>query len=140
MVSAGEVAPDFELRSHTGAHVKLSCSKGCPIKAQTLALAKHRVCKGKGKKRERAKEVGKLLAKKCQDAKVSAVVFDRNGFNYHGRVAGPDVRPRGQGPITPALAHGEGRPAPRRADGGQDHQGGPPGGVGPRRRGWDEAG
>ena len=42
---------------------------------------------GKGKKKERAKEVGKLLAKKCQDAKVSAVVFDRNGFNYHGRIA-----------------------------------------------------
>ena len=42
---------------------------------------------GKGKKKERAKEVGKLLARKCQDAKVGAVVFDRNGFNYHGRVA-----------------------------------------------------
>jgi len=42
---------------------------------------------GKGKKKDRAKEVGKLLAKKCQDVKVSAVVFDRNGFNYHGRIA-----------------------------------------------------
>ena len=41
---------------------------------------------GKGKKKERAKEVGKLLARKCQDAKVGAVVFDRNGFLYHGRV------------------------------------------------------
>lgn len=42
---------------------------------------------GKGKKRELAKEVGKLVARKCQDAKIEAVVFDRNGFNYHGRVA-----------------------------------------------------
>jgi large subunit ribosomal protein L18 len=42
---------------------------------------------GKGKKKDRAKEVGKLVAKKCQDAKVGAVVFDRNGFNYHGRIA-----------------------------------------------------
>ncbi|MFL5247415.1 MAG: 50S ribosomal protein L18 [Myxococcales bacterium] len=42
---------------------------------------------GKGKKKDRAKEVGKLVAKKCQDAKVAAVVFDRNGFNYHGRIA-----------------------------------------------------
>jgi large subunit ribosomal protein L18 len=41
----------------------------------------------KGKKSERAKEVGKLVAKKCVDAKIEAVVFDRNGFNYHGRVA-----------------------------------------------------
>jgi large subunit ribosomal protein L18 len=42
---------------------------------------------GKGKKRERAKEVGKLVAKKCQEAKIAAVVFDRNGFMYHGRIA-----------------------------------------------------
>ncbi|MFL5290541.1 MAG: 50S ribosomal protein L18 [Myxococcales bacterium] len=42
---------------------------------------------GKGKKKDRAKEVGKLVAKKCQDAKVAAVVFDRNGFSYHGRIA-----------------------------------------------------
>ena len=42
---------------------------------------------GKGKKRDLAKEVGKLVAKKCQAAQIAAVVFDRNGFNYHGRVA-----------------------------------------------------
>ena len=42
---------------------------------------------GKGKKRELAKEVGKLVAKKCQVAQIQAVVFDRNGFNYHGRIA-----------------------------------------------------
>jgi large subunit ribosomal protein L18 len=42
---------------------------------------------GKGKKKEQAKEVGKLVAKKCQEAKIEAVVFDRNGFVYHGRIA-----------------------------------------------------
>ena len=42
---------------------------------------------GKGKKKDQAKEVGKLLAKKCVEAKIEAVVFDRNGFHYHGRVA-----------------------------------------------------
>ena len=42
---------------------------------------------GKGKKRELAKEVGKLVAKKCQEKQIAAVVFDRNGFMYHGRVA-----------------------------------------------------
>ena len=36
---------------------------------------------------EQAKEVGKLVAKKCQEAKIAAVVFDRNGFMYHGRIA-----------------------------------------------------
>src|SRR2546422_8673181 len=42
---------------------------------------------GKGKKKDLAKEVGKLVAKKCQEAKIETVVFDRNGFMYHGRVA-----------------------------------------------------
>ena len=42
---------------------------------------------GKGKKKELAKQVGKLVAKKCQEAKIEAVVFDRNGFMYHGRIA-----------------------------------------------------
>jgi large subunit ribosomal protein L18 len=41
----------------------------------------------KGKKKDLAKQVGELLAKKCIDAKIATVVFDRNGFNYHGRVA-----------------------------------------------------
>jgi large subunit ribosomal protein L18 len=40
-----------------------------------------------GKKKDQAKEVGKLLAKKCAAVQIAAVVFDRNGFNYHGRVA-----------------------------------------------------
>jgi large subunit ribosomal protein L18 len=41
----------------------------------------------KGKKSELALQVGELVAKKCSEAKIEAVVFDRNGFNYHGRVA-----------------------------------------------------
>ena len=41
----------------------------------------------KGKKAAVALQVGELVAKKCVAAKIEAVVFDRNGFNYHGRVA-----------------------------------------------------
>jgi large subunit ribosomal protein L18 len=33
-----------------------------------------------------AQEVGKKLAEKAQAAGVSAVVFDRNGYLYHGKV------------------------------------------------------
>ncbi len=40
----------------------------------------------KGTKMERAKEVGTLIAKVCKDLKIEAVVFDRNGFKYTGRV------------------------------------------------------
>ena len=37
-------------------------------------------------KTEQAKKVGLLLAEKAKAAGVSAVVFDRNGYLYHGRV------------------------------------------------------
>jgi large subunit ribosomal protein L18 len=34
-----------------------------------------------------AKQVGLLLAQRAKDAGISTVVFDRGGFNYHGRIA-----------------------------------------------------
>ncbi len=34
-----------------------------------------------------AKEVGKLIAQRAQDKKITEVVFDRGGYIYHGRVA-----------------------------------------------------
>lgn len=42
--------------------------------------------KGKGKV-EASKAVGAAIAKACLDKKINQVVFDRNGFDYHGRVA-----------------------------------------------------
>jgi large subunit ribosomal protein L18 len=38
------------------------------------------------KKGERARLVGEAIGKKLKDASVTKVVFDRNGFIYHGRV------------------------------------------------------
>ena len=40
----------------------------------------------KGRKADKAKEVGKLIAKKAQEKKIKKVVFDRAGYKYHGRV------------------------------------------------------
>ncbi|GAO30006.1 LSU ribosomal protein L18p [Geofilum rubicundum JCM 15548] len=37
-------------------------------------------------KTEQAAKVGKLIAEKAQAAGISGVVFDRNGYLYHGRV------------------------------------------------------
>jgi len=37
-------------------------------------------------KTDKAKEVGKLLAEKAREAGIEAVVFDRNGYLYHGRI------------------------------------------------------
>ena len=40
-----------------------------------------------GDKKTAAKQVGLLVAEKCKAAKIDKVVFDRNGFPYHGRIA-----------------------------------------------------
>lgn len=44
---------------------------------------------GEGKKTadvDAAKEIGTLIARKCQEKGISQIIFDRNGFLYHGRV------------------------------------------------------
>ncbi len=38
------------------------------------------------KKLEAAIEVGKLIAKKALEKNIKNVIFDRNGYQYHGRV------------------------------------------------------
>ncbi len=37
-------------------------------------------------KKEQAQKVGELVAKKALEKGIQAVVFDRNGYLYHGRV------------------------------------------------------
>jgi len=39
------------------------------------------------KKRDQAKQVGKKIAELCLAKGIDKVVFDRNGFIYHGRVS-----------------------------------------------------
>lgn len=40
-----------------------------------------------GDKKARAAKVGELVAARAREAGVTAVVFDRGGFGYHGRIA-----------------------------------------------------
>jgi large subunit ribosomal protein L18 len=40
-----------------------------------------------GNKTDAAKKVGALVAKICLSKKIEKVVFDRNGYLYHGRVS-----------------------------------------------------
>mgnify|MGYP001563029731 CR=1 FL=1 len=42
--------------------------------------------KTKGTKLEKAKSVGQEIAKIAKEKKISSIVFDRNGYKYHGRV------------------------------------------------------
>jgi large subunit ribosomal protein L18 len=54
--------------------------------ASTLDKAIRDAVKGK-KKADAAKEVGKAVAERAKKAGVAKVVFDRNGYRYHGRIA-----------------------------------------------------
>lgn len=53
---------------------------------KTLAAARLAEIKSAKNTVEGAKEVGKLIAKKCKNAKIEEVVFDRAGYKYHGKV------------------------------------------------------
>ena len=52
---------------------------------KTLAAASTKEVKAKPNK-EGGKKLGLLIAKKAKDAGISAVVFDRNAYAYHGAV------------------------------------------------------
>jgi large subunit ribosomal protein L18 len=51
------------------------------------SLSKELKDQSEGDKKADAKRVGKLIAEKCKSANVEAVVFDRNGNPYQGRIA-----------------------------------------------------
>jgi large subunit ribosomal protein L18 len=58
------------------------------VQGKTIASAssaKNKAAKGKNKS-EAASIVGKELAENAKKAGVKEVVFDRNGYQYHGRV------------------------------------------------------
>jgi large subunit ribosomal protein L18 len=55
-------------------------------KGVTLASASSLGIKDKITKSEKAAQVGKLVAEAAKKAGVEEVVFDRNGYLYHGRV------------------------------------------------------
>jgi large subunit ribosomal protein L18 len=40
-----------------------------------------------GKKADRAKQVGAIVAKRCIEKGIKQVVFDRAGYKYHGRIS-----------------------------------------------------
>jgi len=56
------------------------------LAGKTLAAASSLGIQDKMTKKEIASKVGELIAQKSQEAGVQTVVFDRNGYLYHGRV------------------------------------------------------
>jgi large subunit ribosomal protein L18 len=59
------------------------------VNSKTLASATSllkEIAAEKCNKQEQAAKVGKIIAERAQGAGISTVVFDRNGYLYHGRV------------------------------------------------------
>jgi len=95
---------DARLRRHTRVRKKIAGSESRPrlavfrsnrhiyaqliddTRAVTVVAASDAEVKGDDKT-ARAKAVGELLASRAKDAGIEAVVFDRGGRLYHGRVA-----------------------------------------------------
>ncbi|MDR1517078.1 MAG: 50S ribosomal protein L18 [Dysgonamonadaceae bacterium] len=56
------------------------------VNGRTLASASSLKMEDKLPKKEMAAKVGDLIAKNAKEAGIETVVFDRNGFLYHGRI------------------------------------------------------
>jgi len=56
------------------------------VTGKTLAAASSLEVKNAGKKTDAGSAVGTLIGQKGKAAGITAVVFDRGGYKYHGRV------------------------------------------------------
>ncbi|WP_462317529.1 50S ribosomal protein L18 [Marinilabilia sp.] len=72
-------------RSNKQISVQLIDDKGGNTLAAASSLVKD-IASQSGTKSEKAALVGKLIAERAQKAGIENVVFDRNGYLYHGRV------------------------------------------------------
>lgn len=81
-ISGTQDRPRFSVfKSNTALYVQLIDD----VVSSTLASASTKEVAGKTGM-ERAKELGKLVAKKAQEKKIKAVVFDRGGFKFTGQI------------------------------------------------------
>lgn len=97
---------DARLKRHARIRVKLSGTSEVPrlnvfrsnkniyaqiiddVKGKTLVAASNieKDFDNSGSKKEISKKVGLALAKKAAEANIKQVIFDRGGYQYHGRV------------------------------------------------------
>jgi len=75
----------FRSSKHIYAQV-IDDDQGRTLVAMSSLAKDLRTSLGKGSDREAAKAVGRALAEKATSAGIKRVVFDRNGFAFHGRV------------------------------------------------------
>lgn len=75
----------FRSNKHIYAQV-IDDTRGVTVASASTVNAELREKLSETKKLEMAREVGRLVAERCRAADIEQVVFDRNGFIYHGRV------------------------------------------------------
>jgi large subunit ribosomal protein L18 len=75
----------FRSAKHIYAQVIDDATQRTLTSASTLTGELRETCAGLTK-REAARKVGELVAKRCLEQNIDKVVFDRNGYIYHGRV------------------------------------------------------
>jgi large subunit ribosomal protein L18 len=86
----------FRSSKHMYAQLVDDTSKRTLVAASTLSKELKGALKSTGNK-QAAEAVGKLIAEKSLAAGIQQVIFDRNGFLYHGRVRALAEAARGAG-------------------------------------------
>jgi large subunit ribosomal protein L18 len=76
----------FRSSNHMYAQVVSDESNRTLVAVSTLSPELKGEIAGKGGNKDAAQKVGRLVASKARAAGIETVVFDRNGFLYHGRV------------------------------------------------------
>ncbi len=76
----------FRSNSHIYAQI-IDDTEGTTLVAASSLDKDVKASVSNGSNIDAAKEVGKLIAQRAQDKKITEVVFDRGGYIYHGRVA-----------------------------------------------------
>ncbi len=75
----------FRTAKHIYAQI-IDDTKGTTLVAASTLDKEYKDAPVEGKKRDVAKAVGNLIGKRAMDKGIRKVVFDRNGFLFHGRV------------------------------------------------------
>ena len=76
----------FRSANHMYAQVISDESNRTLVAVSTLSPELKDQISGKGGNKDAAQKVGQMVARTARDAGIEAVVFDRNGCLYHGRV------------------------------------------------------
>lgn len=76
----------FRSNMHIYAQVIDDVAGNTLVAASTLDRQARNDLRSAGRKTEQARAVGKLVAERAIQAGITQVVFDRGGFQYHGRI------------------------------------------------------